>query len=146
MTLKETKGILKRYVQKTSKYLENAKTDIKPDYSEKGIGMKSGEGYSYAGFEPNERDFIYNSIRELELLVNDRESAIQFDIENVFVTEKKAVSELKGVKDIVSDRLDSLKKLDEKYRNIQHSHYPLKVCINSYQTINGSATLDWTVS
>jgi hypothetical protein len=109
MTLKETKGILKRYVQKNSKYLENAKTDIRPDYSEKGIGMKSGEGYSYSGFEPNERDFIYNSIRELELLVNDRESAIQFDIENVFITEKKAISELNVAKDFVADRLESLK-------------------------------------
>ena len=136
MELEKTREILHRYINQNSEYLKRAKLDIKPDYSEKGIGMKAGEGYSYSGLEDFERDLIYNSIRELEVIVNRTDSSIQFNIKEVFITEKKAVAELIETKKFIENKLKELIDINQKYLKNEHSHYPLNVCINSYTEIN----------
>ena len=136
MELEKTKQILKRYIKQNSRYLETAKSDIKPDYSERGVGMKPGEGHTYSGLENFERDFIYNSILELEYIVNNRESAVQFNIEDIFITEKRAVNELIQTKQLVEKKYIKLNEINEKYSKSEQFFYPLDVCINCYREIN----------
>ncbi len=137
MGLEKTREILQRYINQNSEYLKRAKTDIKPDYTEKGIGMQSGEGYSYSGLENFEIDLIYNSIRELDLIVNKKDSAIHLNVEEVFITEKRAITELIETKKFIKTKLNELININQKYFKKEHSHYPLNVCINSYSVING---------
>jgi|GEM_PF-6305379 len=98
--------------------------------------MKSGEGYSYKTYTDNERDFIYNSINELGELVNSPTSAIAFDVENVFLTEKKALNELRETEKFIDKRLNQLLEIKKKYEYQNNSEYPLTICIQSYCEIS----------
>ena len=136
MSLKQTKKILKRYIDKESNYLKRALLDIKPDYSERRIGLKAGEGYSYKNFEPFEVDIIYNSIRELESIVNDKSSALHLNTKEVFITKKKVIVGLNDIKEFVEKKLKQLNNIEQKYRSNDSTHYALNVCLLSYQEIS----------
>ncbi len=135
MKLKETKKILDKYITQNSNKLLTAITDIKPDYSNQRIGLKSGEGYSYKTYENNERDFIYNSIKELSHLVNNPNEGIHFDVQNVFLTEKRALNALKENHEFIILRLTKLEEIKQKYSRENTSEYPLNLCIIYYREI-----------
>jgi hypothetical protein len=132
MALEETKKILNRIRLRYGDYLQNARADIYPDYSEKGLQR----GYSYKGLENSERDFIFYSVTELGEIVNGAEGAIKFDIENVFLTEKKAVKALKISKRNIEEVILKTIEIETKYKGIEHSTYPIQVCHNIHFEIN----------
>lgn len=129
MPLESTKLILQRLIKKYGKDLEYTRLDIKPQY-----GNYDGKGYPYKDFEDNDRDFIYNSIGELLHIVNNSDEAIQFDIENVFITEQKAVRALERTKKHIENNLAELHEIRKKYSNTYH--YPIEVSISRYEEIS----------
>lgn len=129
MSLEKTKEILKRLIKKFGDDLKYTRKDIQPQY-----GNYSGKGYSYDGIDDRDRDTIYNSIGELMHIINNPEEAIQFDIENVFITEEKAVSELKRTKKFIEEKLKELIEIQNKY--FEKAHYPIQVTIAKYSEVN----------
>jgi hypothetical protein len=136
VTLINTKQILKRLREKWGEDLKYSKKDIQPDYSGTLSMTSSAYGYSYFGIDNFDRDFIYSSIGEPTIIVNDIYGAIHFDIENVFITENKAVEELKIIKKHIENRLFKLNEIKLKYSGTEHSTYPIEVTFNSHYSIN----------
>jgi hypothetical protein len=136
VTLVKTKQILKRLRDRWGEYLREAKKDIRPDYTGQLAMTSNSYGYSYNGIDNYDRDFIYNSIGELGIIVNDSEGAIHFDVDNVFITEAKAVEELKAVKSHIENKLTKLSEIKLKYSTKEHSTYPIEVCLQTYTSIN----------
>jgi len=132
MPLDNTKNILRRLREKYGNILITAKSDIKPDYSGKGLNG----GYNYVGIDAYDRDFIYNSIGELNSIVNNVDGSICFDVDNVFITEAKAIIYLKNEKNYISNKLDKLLELKNKYENKNCSYYPVEMCYNLYKEID----------
>lgn len=124
MPLETTKITLKRLRDKYGDILKGAKIDIKPDYSGRGMDR----GYNYLGIDDTDRDFIYNSVNGLGVIINSVDGGIHFDIDNVFITEKKAIIELKSEKEYIFETLKKLIELKEKYSGKEYSNYPLDVC------------------
>jgi hypothetical protein len=129
MSLEKTKEILNRLIKKFGDDLKYTRIDIQPQY-----GNYSGKGYPYDGIEDRDRDTIYNSIGELMHLINNPEEGIQFDIENVFITEKKAIIELKRSKKFIEEKLAELTEIQKKYS--EKAHYPIQVSIGKYSEVN----------
>lgn len=132
MPLDNTKKVLRRLREKYGDILREAKRDIKPDYLGNGING----GYNYHGIDDYDRDFIYNSVSELDIIINNVEGSIRFDIDNVFITEAKAIIELKQEKNHIFLTLNKLGELKNKYEEKECSHYPLEMCFNLYKQIN----------
>lgn len=135
MNLNNTKKILQKYRTKNYEYLNKAPSDIKPDYSGKGIGLKPGEGYKYSGFKDFERDLIFNSIRELQTIVHHN-NIFQPNADDLFLTEKEYLNELESVRNFVHTKLNQLQEIEKNYENVEHSSYPLNVCITNYRELN----------
>jgi hypothetical protein len=135
MNLPKTKEILRRLYVKYSENLKYAKRDIKPDYSGTGMGISSGMGYDYFGIDDNDRDFIYSAIGSLEACVNDAYGPIAFEIENHFITEKKALKELDILKDHILKDITRLKEIQNKYNGKKHSKYPIEVCLSNHEQV-----------
>jgi len=128
MSLEKSKELLVRIINKFGDDLRYTRIDIKPQY-----GNNSGKGYPYHNIEDNDRDTIYDSIGELMHLINDPREAIQFDISNVFITEKKAISELRRTKKFIENKLMELINIRNKY---EQPHYPIEVAISRYEEVN----------
>ncbi len=132
MQLENTKLTLIRLKKRHGSYVKGMPKDLKPDYSEKGLQP----GYSYKGYDDKDRDFIYYKTRELDDLFHDSDSVINFDIDNVFITEKKAVEELIFTKKYVAEVLQELKAIEIRNTGRTYSKYPLTCCYNMFNITN----------
>lgn len=130
MELIKTKEILARLYNKYSLALKDAKKDIKPNYSMRGIG-----GSSYEGIDDHDRDFIYSAIGGLSASVSSSDGPIAFDLEH-YITEKEAVKELNELKNHIEKDLKKLRVLVDKYQTRDHYPYPLQVCLSYHEEIN----------
>jgi hypothetical protein len=131
MSLDKTKLTLKRLLQRHGNYIKNVPKDIKPDYSERGLGS----GYSYKGYDDKDRDFIYYKVRELDDIFNGADSIIKFDVDNVFITEKRAIEELFSTKEYIDEVLTELKEIEKRNQGREYSQYPIKICHGIFKEV-----------
>src|ERR1035437_3998037 len=127
MPLEQTKEKLARLRKKYCEDLGYAKGDIKPNDS--GIS-----GYSYSGIENRDKDFIYGAIGTLNQTICNSYTGIAFDIHN-FITEKKALEELRKDFEFIKEDYVKLLSLKPKYGGENNLFYPLTVCIRYHQEI-----------
>ena len=128
MALEKTKEKLTLLRNKYSEDLGYAKKDIKPNDS--GIS-----GYSYSGIEDRDRDFIYGAIASLKETISNSYTGIAFDIEK-FISEKKALAELKKDFEFIKEDYIKLLSLKPKYGDENNLFYPLAECIRYHQEIH----------
>lgn len=132
MRLDNTKLTLKRLLQRHGNYIKNIPKDIKPDYSEQGLQP----GYSYKGYDNKDRDFIYYSVRELDDIFNGSDSIIKFDVDNFFITEKRAFEKLLTTKHYIEEVINELTEIEKRNKGREYSKYPLKVCYGIFKEVN----------
>jgi len=132
MLLENTTLTLKRFHKRYGNYVKNATRDIKPDYSERGLQP----GYSYKGYDDKDREYIYYKVREMDCIFHDSNGVIRFDIENEFITEKRAVEELISTKQFIEEVLTELKEIEKRNVGREYSKYPLQVCFGIFSEVN----------
>jgi hypothetical protein len=132
MQLENTKAILDRLITRNSESLKRALKDIKPVYSQNDV--RSGYGYIYHGIDEVDQNFIYSSLDSLEYYINETTSPFTFNLD-YFVTIENIVKGLDSAFEDLEINFIHLKKLKDKYKDIESTKYPLTVVLNYYMGI-----------
>ncbi len=135
MPLVVIKTLLNRIINIHGTYLKEAKSDIRPYYPGE-INSPLAKGYSYYGIEDRDKEFIYQSVIALGIIVNDPFEVVHFDIDHVYGTETKAMKALAEAFEIISHNFERLKQIKEKYLDIDHSTYPITVALEQYESVH----------
>lgn len=130
MLLEQTRKKLRNLFNKYDPLLREAKKELRPNWGERGDG-----GHAYYNIEPNDIDDIYSAISDLSLIVSSAEGPILFDIEGYFISEKKALNELKNFSNLIEQQIVQLKEIQEKYKPRECAHYPIDTCLSYHQEL-----------
>lgn len=132
MKLQNAKQTLQRLQSKYRSDLESAVKDIKPDYNGRGLS-----GYTYDGITDRDRQIVYTAISTLRESVRDPYGAIEFDVEEVFITEANALDALKKLTNQIERDVASLSSLKARYENIEQvDPYPINECLRYHEEIH----------
>lgn len=132
MALEKTKIILERLKKKYAPEIMYMRQDVKPTY-QSGPNL-TGTGYSYDPLDPSETDVIYNALGEIQSIFNDGTGPIHFDLGH-YITEKKAVEELKFVTNFLEERKQGIESIKEKYASDKPTIYPIAIVLNLYTEV-----------